>query len=635
MAQDGPTHAFRVATPPGSKPLLVFDGDCGFCRRWIGRWRGATGDRVDYAPYQEAASRFPEIPRTSFEHAVHLIDTDGGVTSGAEAVFGALARVPGRGGALWAYRRVPGFRGVSERLYRGVAAHRPLLSRLTLLLVGSGREPSRYAISRDLFLRLLGVSYLCAFVSLGTQIRGLVGSEGILPAAPFLDAVSRHYGAERFWLLPTFCWVDASDAFLCFLCWGGAAVSVLVIAGVLTAPALFLAWAGYLSLVVACRVFLNFQWDALLLEAGFLAIFLAPWRSWHRFPCPDPPPRVPLALLRWLLFRLLFSSGVVKLSSGDPTWRSLAALDYHYWTQPLPTWVGWYAHLLPGWFQRASCAAMFAIELAVPFLIFGRRRLRIAAFGSIVGLQALIAVTGNYAFFNLLTASLALLLLDDAAWPSLLRGRLERLPRGGPTARRWRPLAWASVLLAIVIVPASLVEMSGRFRMSLPWTAPIQSLDRALGPFRVVNAYGLFAAMTTERPEIVVEGSNDGSTWLPYAFRWKPGDPARPPRFVAPHQPRLDWQMWFAALGDYRASPWLQGLLERLLEGSPEVLDLLAANPFPAAPPRQVRAILYDYRPADWETHRRTGDWWIRSERGLYCPVRARRDPARERQAGW
>ncbi len=621
MARIGGGNRTRVGSPPGTRPLLVFDGECGFCRRWIERWRAATGERVDYAPYQEVAERFPEVPHDAFERAIQLVDTDGTVYSGAEAALRALATVPGRGAALLAYRRVPGFAAVAERVYRAVAAHRTILSRLTLRLWGASVVRPEWRLARDVFLRLLGVVYLVAFVSLGSQVEGLVGSRGVLPAAPFLAEVGSRLGAERFWLLPTLCWLDSSDVVLRILCWGGAAASVLVIGGLLTAPALAAAWISYLSLAVVCRTFLGFQWDALLLEAGFLAIFAAPIGLRCRLPCADPPARAPLWLLRWLLFRLLLSSGVVKLTSGDPTWRSLSALDFHYWTQPLPTRVGWYAHLLPGWAQSVSVLGVFAGELVVPFLIFAPRRPRWAGFWGIVGFQGLIALTGNYAFFNLLTASLAVLLLDDEVWPGRIREWLARARarETGRASRRWP--APVTALLVVALFPASLAELQAAFGARLPGTAPLEAADRLLAPLRVVNGYGLFAVMTTARPEIVLEGSEDGRSWLPYGFRWKPGDPARAPHLVAPFQPRLDWQMWFAALGDYRANPWMRALLQRLLEGAPQVVSLLGSDPFPASPPRYVRAVLYLYRPTDWTTHRRTGAWWTREEIGPYSPV--------------
>jgi hypothetical protein len=322
-------------------------------------------------------------------------------------------------------------------------------------------------------------------------------------------------------------------------------------------------------------------------------------------------------MYRWLLFRLMFGSGVVKLRSGDPTWRSLTALTYHYETQPLPTWIGFYAHHLPTRVHVTSAAVMFVIELLLPWLIWlppPWRRLPLVGF---VGFQILIAATGNYAFFNVLTIALCVFLADPAWLP-----------------RRWRPTAatgeaqatlfgpWPRAVLApfvAVVLLISTIELTEATLVGLPWPSPAIGLARAASPLRSVNSYGLFAVMTTTRPEIVIEGSDDGENWRAYEFRHKPGDLGRRPGFVAPHQPRLDWQMWFAALGPCDQSPWLQRLFQRLREGSPPVLGLLGSNPFPDRPPRYVRALLYDYHFADLATHRRTGEWWQRRLEGEFC----------------
>ena len=418
---------------------------------------------------------------------------------------------------------------------------------------------------------------------------------------------------RRYWEVPTLCWMSGSDIALHVLCALGVLASLLVLLGFVPFIGLFAIWALYLSLTTVCRDFLAFQWDNLLLECVFLGILLAPLGARHRLSEAQPPIRLSRALGLWLLFRLMFSSGVVKLSSGDPAWRSLEALRVHYETQPLPTWIGWWAHQLPGRFQTFSAAALFVIEIGVPFLLLGSRRARHVAFLLFVGLQTAIALTGNYAFFNLLTIAIAVPLLEDRDFPARLR------PGPEPRPERHVP-AWLLAPAAAAILLISSMELSSAFRAFPAWPAPARWLARLASPFRTVNGYGLFAVMTTTRPEIVIEGSEDAATWKPYEFRWKPGDLSRRPRFVAPHQPRLDWQMWFAALGSARQNPWFFQLLRRLLEGSPEVLGLLEKNPFPAKPPRFVRAVLYEYRFTDRATRAATGDWWRREAAGLYCP---------------
>jgi hypothetical protein len=446
-------------------------------------------------------------------------------------------------------------------------------------------------------------------------VTGLVGASGIAPAAPALTRIAGAVGLERLYLVPTLFWLDASDGAMRALCWSGVVLAVLLILDVAPALCLSLLWAAYLSLVTVGQDFLAFQWDGLLLETGFLAIFLAPWRLRPRLRQTSDPPALFRFLLWFLLFRLMFSSGVVKLLSGDPTWRDLTALTVHYETQPLPPWTAWFAHRLPAWFHRLSAAVMFGIELVVPFLIAAPRRWRHAGSVVLVAFQALIAATGNYAFFNLLTMALCLFLLDDA-----VLGRWVKWPRqdAGGSAHPPRALAWPVAALLGALGLVLLIGFADRRTLR---TGPVPWAFSATAPLHLVNSYGLFAMMTTTRPEIVVQGSADGETWRDYAFPWKPGAPGRRPAFVAPHQPRLDWQMWFAALGDCQSSRWLPGLFRGLLEGSPPVLGLLAGDPFPEGPPRYVRALVRDYRFTDPDERARSGRWWKQGEPQLFCPA--------------
>jgi hypothetical protein len=391
-------------------------------------------------------------------------------------------------------------------------------------------------------------------------------------------------------------------------------------------------WLLYLSLSTVSSDFLSFQWDALLLEAGLIALFIAPLSFWHR-PQQHEPRTGARWLVWWLLFRLMLGSGIVKLASGDPTWRDLTALAYHYQTQPIPTPFGWFAQQLPAWWQRTSTALVLGIELGAPWLIWSPRRIRTSVCAAFIGLQILIAATGNYAFFNVLTIALAITLIDDGSWRSLRWARRymrsEDPRREVSNARRWP--RWAVTAAALVVVPVSLVILSGQAGTSVPGSGFIAPVYEAIAPFRSINAYGLFAVMTTARREIIIEGSNDGRTWRAYEFKYKPGDVQRRPPWVAPHQPRLDWQMWFAALGTYQSESWFQEFCRRLLEGSPAVRRLLADDPFPGAPPRYVRGMLYEYRFSDRQTRALSGAWWIREARGAYSPalsLKSRVDPS-------
>lgn len=600
---------------------MIFDGDCHFCRRWIERWREMTCGRVDYATSQEVGAVFPEIPSSAFEQAVQFVETDGRVFSGAEAVFRSLG-YSRRGGALeWAYDRVPGFAPLTETAYGLVARNRTAASFATRLLWGKDVRRPTYFIAHRLFLRALGLVFLIAFLSLWIQIDGLVGSEGISPIAGYLAAAREQLGARAPFFLPTLCWLNSSNGFLHLLCGAGAGFSLLLILGFLPGLSLGLLYLLYLSLTIAGQSFLSFQWDILLLETGFLAIFFAPW-SWRlRTADPPPAPAIGLFLLKLLLFKLMLMSGVVKLYSGDDSWWNLTALNYHYETQPLPTGLGWWAHQAPEWFERISTAFVLGVEIIAPFLIWTPRRLRLVGCAFLVLLQVLIALTGNYAFFNLLTLALCLLLVDDATWRRFRRNpAAENNPnrtadRGSVVSKAQSGLA-AAVLVALL--PINACEIYSAFRPDAEWPRPIAQLYARLQPFRLANDYGLFRVMTKSRPEIVVEGSADGIDWLPYEFKWKPGDLKRPPPWVAPHQPRLDWQMWFAALGSPRENRWFAGLLERLLQNSPSVVGLMKRNPFPQIPPRYIRATLYRYQFNTIAERRETGAWWKRREMREY-----------------
>jgi predicted DCC family thiol-disulfide oxidoreductase YuxK len=608
----------RVANPP-DKPLVIFDGDCHFCRRWIERWRELTDGAVEYAPFQEAAEGFPEIPREDFERALHFIDKDGTVYRGAEAVFRSLGT--GRGGRalVWCYERIPGFAPITEAAYRLVASNRMAGSFFTRLLWGNEVRRPTYFKSRDLFVRSLGAIYLIAFISLWVQIDGLIGEQGILPAGQHLQFAREQLGPDAFLMLPSLCWFNSSNGFLHFLCGAGAIISVLLMAGLAPVLSLALLFVLYLSLTIAGQTFLSFQWDILLLEAGFLAIFFAPFR-WRIKANNDAPfSGVGFFLLKLLLFKLMFMSGMVKLSSHDESWWQLTALDYHYWTQPLPTVIGWWSDQHPEWFKKFSVAFCLIVEIIAPFFIWAPRRLRHIAAGFLFALQIAIAATGNYCFFNLLTIALCLLLLDDALFSRWLRIDAASSHRGVRAPGNARALPAIGVL--VITLPVNVMLILAAIKPDRDWPRPIATLAGYIEPFRIVNGYGLFRVMTKSRPEIIVEGSADGNEWQPYEFKWKPGAVDKAPGWVAPHQPRLDWQMWFAALGNYRQNPWFVSLLERLLRNTPEVTRLLASNPFPENPPRYIRARVYEYRFTTWAEHRASGAWWKREERGEYLPA--------------
>ncbi len=523
-------------------------------------------------------------------------------------------------------------------------------------------EPHSWEISRSLLLRGLGVIYAIAFLSFWTQLDGLIGENGILPAADFtrrVVAYASRNDVSAHLLAPTLSLFVEGDWFIHLQCFTGVFLSLCLIAGLIPGLTSLLLWLLYLSITVLGQTFMSFQWENLLLEAGLIAVLLAPWKGRLKNGFESPPRQVsrrlfwiawekgPHTLGRllcwWLLFRLMFQSGLVKLASNDDVWWNLSALGKHYWTQPIPNVVAWYAHQLPDWFDRISVALTYLIEIVVPFLILGPRNIRRVACYAITVLMAIIAFTGNYTFFNLLTALLCISLLDDASWPAFLRRSYEQHSRDHPinswSKARLRSLALPAVLglgaagiLALYhasIGAFYLSRTADRFvqavnsRFQNEWQLPIvgrpEILSR-LSPFRSINSYVLFANMTEERPEIVIEGSRDGVEWSAYEFKYKPGRLDRRPPFVAPHQPRLDWQMWFAALGRWERNGWFVRMIGHLLEGTESVESLLAYNPFGGTPPQFIRAVLYEYSFTRFQKKRQTGEWWERKRTGLYFP---------------
>jgi lipase maturation factor 1 len=580
------------------KPVLIYDGRCGFCRIWLDYWHQLIGDRIEYLASQDVGDRFPQIPGEAYSQSVQLVRTDGSVASGARAVFESFGR----------QRLHPWISGPCELGYRVIARHRDFFYQVTRFTFGTRIEPTRFGATQWLFLRALALIYAVAFGSLAFQVSGLIGEHGLVPVTRFLSSVARTGSALRFLAVPSIFWLGTDDITLVGLCFAGVIFSALLFItgfarGKFERLLLILLFVLYLSFASVGQEFLSFQWDSLLIEAGFLAIFMGHGRI------------VPW-LFRWLLFRLYFLSGAVKLLSGDPNWHNLSAVGFHWHTQPLPTMLAWYADKFPTGFQHFATAATLGIEIFMPFLTFFPRRMRLFGAWCLIGLQGVIFATGNYAFFNLLTLALTLFLFDDQALarfvPAANRGRFSE----GSESRIAR---FSAITVAVVVMLLGLSHMFETFTRRLP--APLNAALRYTAPLQIVNTYGLFAVMTTQRIEIILEGSADGEHWQPYEFKYKPGGLNRAPAWVAPYQPRLDWQMWFAALSDYRTNPWFVNLAVRLLQGSPEVLALLGTNPFPDQPPRYIRATAYEYTFTDFATRRRTGAWWKREPRGLYLPA--------------
>ena len=506
----------------------------------------------------------------------------------------------------------------------------------------SASGSANHFIARWLFLRALGVIYLSAFFALLFQVRGLIGSQGILPAAEYLQIV-RTLGLLRFWYTPTLLWFSSSDRLLMALCWVGLIASIAIVANLWPRAMLAVCFLCFLSFVSAAQDFSGYQSDGMLLEAGFLSLFLAPSGLYPGLGRKQPPVRAAMFLLLWEWFRIYFQSGVVKLESGDPTWRNLTAMYEYYQNGPLPTWIGWYLQHLPHWFHIASAAMTLVMELILVWMAFLPGRWKTVCFFIVTMWQIAVIATANYAFLNYLVLVLAILLLDDGFLrrfvPLRWRDSLDDAVHRAGVAKLEPPAsdlkanpstvvdslnAIRSCLLAIAltwIFYATVVPFVQMFWRDAPLPAkPVAWL----GPFRIANQYGLFAVMTPHRYEIEFQGSNDGEHWVAYPFRYKPQELKQRPRIYAPYQPRFDWNLWFASLGSWQQNPIVPRTEELLLENDRAVLRLFAGNPFPSAPPRVVRAVLWQYWFSSPEQKHTSGVWWSRQFLGNYAPTLTR-----------
>jgi lipase maturation factor 1 len=533
-------------------------------------------------------------------------------------------------------------------------------------LFDSKHGSSDRLLVRWLFLRGLGLIYFSAFFPLLFQIRGLIGPEGLLPAGEYLQRVAHSTGTARFWYAPTVLWFSSSSQMSMALCWVGLIASVLVVMNFWPRAMLLVCFLCFLSFVTAASDFSGYQSDGMLLEAGFISLFLAPPGLRPGLGREHPPIRASIFLLLWEWFRIYFESGVVKLASGDPEWRQFTAMDEYYQNGPLPTWIGWYVQHFPHWFHAATAFATLLLELVLAWMGFLPRRGRIICFFIVTPWQIGVILTANYTFLNYLVLLLGIFLLDDRFVARFVprRWRAKPLPAGDPAASEQGPafeeqsivagsgsgaggltsrgaqdsarefisrhlgllkLALTTVIL-VWLFYASTVPMILMLWREAPFPmSPIVALE----PFRIADRYGLFAVMTRGRYEIEFQGSNDGQNWLTYPFRFKPQDPRQAPGIYAPYQPRFEWNLWFASLGVWRSNVFVLRAEERLLEGKPDVLALFASNPFPHNPPRQVRAVIWQYWFSMPQEKREQGTWWTRKWLGLYAPVLERESDGR------
>jgi hypothetical protein len=528
-------------------------------------------------------------------------------------------------------------------------------------LFDSGKGPRGKLIPRWIFLRALAAIYFSAFYSLLVQIKGLIGPEGIQPAQQYLAAIAGQLGISRYWYAPTLYWISASSTALMTITWIGLIASVIAFLNLWPRLSFFVCFVCFLSFVGATQVFSSYQSDGMLLEAGFLALFFAPPGLLPGWGIDHPPIRASWFLLQWEWFRIYFESGMVKLASGDPEWRHLTAMDEYYQNGPLPTWIGWYVEHLPHWFHAATVGGTLALELGLVFMLFFPRRVRLILFFIVTPWEIGVILTANYAFLNYLVLSLGLLLLDDRFLMRFVPARIrphqvERtdvsipdhpdahslsilgvgeasvttadIELSDPAPKRhkfmerlrfpWRVarLAVTTIMLTWIAYNTTAEMIAIPFRESPLPMKPLIALD----PFRIANQYGLFAVMTRGRYEIEFQGSDDGTNWIAYPFRNKPQALNEAPGIYAPYQPRFDWNLWFASLGGWRDNEFVPLTEERLLVDDADVLALFRSNPFSQAPPRFVRAVIWQYWFTTEEEKRRTGDWWRREYLGLYAP---------------
>jgi hypothetical protein len=489
--------------------------------------------------------------------------------------------------------------------------------------VPEGGRPT-YWLTRFLILRLLGLVYAVAFLILVNQALPLIGHHGLLPADAFLARVAEHFGSRRegFLELPSLFWAGISDRAMVGLAWTGLGLSILVLLGFANAILLLVLWALYFSFVKIGQDWYGYGWEIQLLETGFLAIFLCPLLDPRPFPRRAAPPAV-IGLFRWLIFRIMIGAGLIKLR-GDPCWRDLTCLDYHYETQPIPNPVSRLLHFMPRWFQRTGVLYNHLTEVVSPWFAFGPTLLRRVAGAIMLWFQIFLIGSGNLSFLNWLTIVPILACFDDGilrrVLPRSLRAAADRAAAGARPSRL-QPLAVGALLavVSVLSIEPVLNLMSGG-----------QLMNASFNRLELVNTYGAFGSVGRQRREIVFEGTDDAAltdrtAWREYEFKCKPGDPYRRPCVISPYQERLDWQIWFAAMSTPERYPWSIHLVWKLLHDDRGALSLLANDPFPGRPPRYVRALLYRYRFAPLGDP--SGAWWTRELLGVWIPPLAADDP--------
>lgn len=491
-------------------------------------------------------------------------------------------------------------------------------------------------VPRWIFLRALGLIFFSAFYSFAQQVHGLIGERGVLPVGSYLRQVGESLpGAAHLWYVPSIFWLRSGDVALTVAVGVGLVCSLLLVANVWPRAMTAVCTLVFLSFVATLQVFSSYQSDGMLLEAGFISIWLAPRGLRPGLGTLDPPSRISLFMLRWEWFRIYFESGLVKLMSGDVHWRNFTAMDDYYQNGPLPAWPGWYVQHLPHWYHAGTVALTLMVELFIVWAVFLPRRFRIACFAVVTALQIGIIATANYAFLNYLVLALGILLLDDdaMAWVAAAVSRGRRSTRAEAAARDSGAATASRGRLRVLLEAIALgwIFYATIWAFLAPGSGSILATpERVLEPLRIANPYGLFATMTVARYEIEFQGSNDGGrSWTAYPFKYKPQDPLARPGIYAPYQPRFEWNLWFASLAPWQDSPWVVAAQARLVDGSDDVLSLFRSDPFGGHPPALVRTVLWQYWFTDAPTKRATGAWWRREYLGVFTGVVSRESDGR------
>ncbi|MBT5734056.1 lipase maturation factor family protein [bacterium] len=546
------------------KPIMVWDGDCEFCRKFAERFEASADSVVEFIPYQSLHKKYPKSPKLDYEKSV-VFFTSTSVTIGAEAIF-SFFNVIGKKWPKKLYENFSLVSKVSEFFYSCIAKNRRLFGFFSRILFGDNFMPDSYKISSWIFGRMLGLVGAAAFLSFWVQADLIIGSNGIVPFSENLTQIESFIiksdlDTSKWLAKPTLLWLYNSDLWLNIVLLIGFISSLSLAIGLVPHVSILLSWASYLSIASVSEPFLNFQWDALLLEVYLISILFVPWRVFDNKINIESPPTIGRWLLWLLVIKLMLQSGIVKFTffdvDGSNTWRDLTALEYHFWTQPIPSWLSYYFDALPTVIDKIALFFTYICELIIPFFILLPRKMRRIAAISLILFQFLIILSGNYGFFNLLTITLCISLFDDQYLRKL---NFSSVVNGKPFPKNYivykKIKRGLSFLVLILFVFSFVVfigkDLKGNRLSSSDLNEKVSVLEQKILGFsqttRSINSYGLFRVMTKTRPEFKIELQYEDSLWVPIDFDYKPNYIKKKPAFFFPHMPRVDWQIWFEAL---------------------------------------------------------------------------------------